>query len=124
MGYNVHQVDSKFHMDADNIIAAMQAIKSLSLNFSWVPDNLQNINDFSEMMGSWMWDIERDGEDNVIGIQFEGDSMGDEDALFGAIAAFVKAGSYIDMAGEDGERWRLAFDGTKCENKSAKISYD
>ena len=123
MGYSASQVDSKFHMDADNIPAAMQAIKSLRLNFSWVPDDLQSINDFSEMMGSWMWDIELDGEGNVIEIQFEGESLGDEDALFGAIATFVKAGSYIDMAGEDGERWRWAFDGTKCENKTANISY-
>ncbi len=89
-----------------------------------MPHDFQKFTDFPQIIAAWLWNIELDEEGNVVGIQFEAEKIGDEDALFGAIAPFVKAGSYIDMHGEDGARWRWAFDGTKCEHKSAKISYD
>jgi len=123
MGYGMSQVDSNFHMDAAKVPEALKAVKAMQGKFSWVPHDFQKFTDFPLIIGAWMWDIELDSEGNVIEIQFEGESLGDEDALFGAFAPFVKAGSYIDMVGEDGERWRWAFDGTKCENKAAKISY-
>jgi hypothetical protein len=79
----------------------------------------------SQAMDAWRWNATRNEETNAIeDIMFEGEKIGDEAALFGAIAPFVEPGSFIEMQGEDGTIWRWIFDGKTCEEKTATISWD
>lgn len=54
---------------------------------------------------------------------FSGEKYGCEDEIFKAIEEFVEDG-YIEMLGEDGDRWRYVFKDGKFEYKTAKISFD
>ena len=37
------------------------------------------------------------------------------------VGPYVEAGSYVEMRGEDGARWRYVFDGKQCVRKEPKI---
>ncbi len=136
MGYCMHQQDSTFTIKPSNVAGALASIKALAgketitdssgPHFSWV-----NTRDFlkaetlSQAMDAWRWNATRNEETNAIeDIMFEGEKIGDEAALFGAIAPFVEPGSFIEMQGEDGTIWRWIFDGKTCEEKTATISWD
>jgi hypothetical protein len=54
------------------------------------------------------------GEGDIIGLEFDGEKIGDEETLFEAIAPAVEKGSYIQASGDDGEIWRWVFDGETC----------
>jgi len=77
-----------------------------------------------EALESWAWKPEFDEEGNIVAISFEGNKSGSELELFQAIAPFVKAGSFIEMGGEDGAIWRFQFDGTTCFENYPTISWD
>ena len=127
------QNECSFRMDAKDFDKALKAIQALhgaesiadsgGRHFSWVGDKFHEINDFEEMMQEWRWRLELDTV-GACGIQFEGEKIGDDQALFDAIAPWVKKGSYIEMHGEDGAIWRWTFDGEKCIEKSAKITFE
>jgi len=66
--------------------------------------------------------IEGEKEDFYItDILFEGEKIGNESSFFKAIAPFVKEGSFIEMVGEDGEKWRWVFENGQCVEKQAKF---
>jgi hypothetical protein len=134
MGYCMSQCESDFFVPADKLGAMVAAIQALhgeetigdssGRHFSWVPQNFHTISDPVESLRAWRWDAELDDEGNINVLYFGGEKVGDEDTLFSAIAPFVKAGSYIEMQGEEGERWRWLFDGQEMTEKSATITWD
>lgn len=125
---------SEFFIAADKVSAAVEAIQDLhghetlkdgsGRHFSWVDADFYVFDDPTEILRCWRWEVELDGAGNIVRLDFEGQSLGDDDKLFGAIAPFVKAGSYIEMIGEDGERWRWLFDGATMVEKNATVSWD
>lgn len=48
----------------------------------------------------------------------------DDEALFEVIAPFVKEGSYIQFAGEDGSIWRYSFKNGKYVEQYPNISWE
>jgi hypothetical protein len=129
MGYCMSQNESKFHIKAPNKDLALRAIKAMMAEkkgvFSWVDTTtVKCCRDLVTAMGEWRWDIEEDEAGDVIGIAFSGEKAGDDLTLFKAIAPFVESGSYIEMHGEDGARWRWVFVDKTCVEKAAKISWE
>lgn len=132
MGYCMSQRESYFKMDPKDFPAAFKSVQALhgsetigdsgGRHFFRVDYDLHEINDFAEMLRAWRWELELDGGE-VVGISFQGEKLGDDHVLFNAIAPWVEKGSYIQMQGEDGMIWRWVFDGKKCVEKSAKISF-
>jgi len=133
MGYCMTQQDSDFFVSAANLPKMVKAIQSLHGNesirdtsgrhFSWVESDFFVFNDAERILQAWRWNGELDGEGNINAIYFEGEKLGDDNVLFDAIAPFVKAGSFIEMRGEDGERWRWCFDGKTMVEKQAIIEW-
>jgi hypothetical protein len=41
-----------------------------------------------------------------------------------AIAPYVEENSYIEMVGEDGDRWRWVFKNGKCEEKYPEVIWN
>jgi hypothetical protein len=128
MGYCATQRDEEFFIPADRKAECVQAIKGLAglrrqFGFSWVDDDFVEKNTFCEIMEAWRWEVSLSKDGDAIGICFQGEKLGDDDVLFGAIAPFVRAGSYIEMHGEDGAIWRWVFDGKECVEKVAKITF-
>ena len=66
------------------------------------------------MLVGWGWAPTMDKEGNIVDLRFQHEKMGDEKALFSALAPFVKNGSFIEMLGDDGDHWRWVFDGARC----------
>lgn len=134
----MQQRDSKFRVMAHNRIPAMLAIKDLASRtaegggmkggerfFSWVDtDEFLNAKTLEDAMWAWRWQIESDDLGDIYCIMFEGEKIGNDDILFGAIAPFVEAGSFIEMQGEDGAMWRWSFDGKTMTEQNAKVTWE
>jgi hypothetical protein len=148
MGYYMDQLDADFTIESENIRKVIRAIKALdgaedekgangatykdgklaSKHYAWVSNNFSKGKRTAQALFSeWRWVVTTDGDEvdsPIIGIQFEGQKLGDDQILFDAIAPYVTPGSYIEMQGEDGARWRWVFDGKTCREVSASVNYD
>lgn len=75
-----------------------------------------------EALREWNWYPKTDILDNITNLVFYGFCEGDYDILFATIAPWVESGSYIEMANEDGCRYRFDFqDGKMTEINLKKI---
>jgi len=120
------QTDSNFFIAINDQPDALTAIKSLAgketikdlrgdSHFSWVDTaDFLAAKDLSRAMYVWRWELELDDHQNVVGICFFGEKLGDDKILFDAIAPFVKDDSFIEMRGEEDEGWRWVFKHGKC----------
>jgi hypothetical protein len=110
-----------------NVVTAIQSLRgkeTCGTHFSWVDKNFHKLTDVKAIIRAWRWEPKFDENGNICGINFDGEKYGDDGILFNAIAPYVEAGSYIEMVGEDGAKWRWIFDGETCEEKQATISWE
>lgn len=136
MGYCMDQVGSKFRIERKNFEKALLAIKALAghesitdssgPHFSWVNnEEYLKAETLEKAIDAWRWHAEVDGaEGDIIDISFRGEKYGDDDAFFKAIAPFVVKGSFIEMSGEEGARWRWFFDGYTVHEQSGRVVYE
>lgn len=132
MGYCMEQQESRFRMRADQFPVVMGALKTLAArapqqpygHFSWVDTGtLVNAHTVTEFLREWRWRPTLDEGGNIVDLMFEGEKLGDDKQLFDALAPFVEVGSYLQMLGEDGSSWRWVFDGTRCVEQEANVSF-
>lgn len=145
MGYYMSIRSENFEMEPDQFAGALAAIKTLmgkvkelghggcwsggkqtEWHFTWVTtDTVLNATTLYDAMKEWRWGLDflDDQNSRVIGIEFRGEKIGQDELLFEAIAPFVKDGSYIEMNGGDGSIWRWLFKGGKCVEQNATVSY-
>lgn len=141
MGYCASQHDAKFGIKYEHHEAALEAIKGLigsgketsqdfrtgERSFSWVDSkDLMDARHIESAFDAWGWRVRffEDPNPDIVSIQFEAEKIGDEAILFEAIAPFVEPGSFIEMLGEDGDRWRWMFDGKTCREVHAKVTWE
>jgi hypothetical protein len=118
MGYCAKQVDGKFFLPYENRKAAFDALSEALPACKGLPY-------LHEQLEEYGWSTRCDGEGGFIdSIWFEGEKWREQDEPLKVIAPFVRHGSFIEMLGEDGERWRLTFwNGTLIEQK-CKLVWD
>jgi hypothetical protein len=153
MGFLIHQLPSELAIRRAHFAAALAAVHGLHerATLTGVPGGLRvpfgNDRAFvdgrrvlecatlEEALGAWRWiAITDDGPDgmtdavpgprNIVGLEFIGEKLGDEDALFAALAPFVDEGSYVAVVGEDGRVWRWVFRGCRCYCQAGRLTYD
>jgi hypothetical protein len=143
MGYCMSQTDAKFSIKRENHTPALNALKALmtrddlktgssgsangprTRHFSFC--NMADVDGWANLanaMEEIRWTPTLDDDYNIVGVEFQGEKMGDDMAFFSAIAEFVEDGSFIQMRGEDGGQWRWKFSGGKCEEEHANVSWD
>jgi hypothetical protein len=122
MGYCMEQREAAFKVKRDNVMPMARALRALEGDFAWV-NNRHNARTVEELFSAWRWGILRDDYGDIVGITFEGDKIGDDFAMFQAIAPYVEADSYIEMVGEDGSIWRWSFTDGKCYEQEASIDF-
>ncbi len=122
MGYSMTQGNSVFTMKRQHHSVVLAAIKALAGGgphqgrYSWVEEDFATrYDDLHDMMEEWRWELEYDDNGDVDAIQFIGEKIGNDKTLFDAIAPFVESGSFIEMVGEDGTKWKWVFDGMTCK---------
>lgn len=100
MGYSISMNDSEFFVSTENVGRVYAKTK----NFPY--------------------DFELDDDGNIFGIEHIGHNLGDDLEIFQSIAPYVADGSFLDMSGEDGERWQWRFQNGECRDVKAKIVWE
>ena len=126
MGYHMSQYNCDFFMKKEDKAAALKAIQALDPGdghggrfepetgkteswFSWIDtDEYKNATTLEEAVVAWRWELQGAVGEDVTGICFDGEKLGDDEHFLRAIAPFVREGSWIEIEGED-ERWRWCF---------------
>ena len=144
MGYCMTFQNANFFIAAGQKAAALEAARQLAATaatgsgggagarwFAWMngtPFDTSWTGPFrttiNAVFADWAYPVEEDDAGNIVAITFEAEKLGDEDRFFDAIAPFVRAGSYIEMLGEDGTRWRWVFDGRTCTEEEAISTFN
>ena len=129
MGYYMDQRDCVFEMPKANADKALAAIKELfskpNYRAGWVDTpSVLRAETFEDAISEARFDVEGNGT-CYDWISFNGEkrSWCEEDVL-NAIAPFVEEGSYIEMQGEDGDRWHWIFHKGGVEEKYARLVWD
>ena len=84
----------------------------------------ENVGHFLAHLWRYPYDYTFDAEGNITEIEHTGQKLGRDYEQFQKAAPYVKDGSYIEMHGEDGERWRWVFQDGKCREIAAKFTWE
>ena len=141
MGYNIDMIIDGVRIPATKREACRQAIIAMfkgNNTYSWVSKPKGN-ESLVELFRSWAFSVtENDpglpySEDGPVAPadlhleHYVGDKMGNEAALFEAIAPFVEPNegqeATIEIRGEDGERWRFIFKEGCCVHQEAVFTW-
>lgn len=113
MGYEVSQSETQFFIAEHNIPYLDQCV------CAWQKDAKKHgFFDFTED-----WVFQYDARGDIDFVSFEGEKLNEDYLFFDAIAPVVRDGSFIEMVGEDGDRWRWCFKDGKCHEIHATYSY-
>lgn len=74
--------------------------------------------------GDLRWNVNVDVDYNIIAIQFGGENLWDDKSLFEAVAPYVEDGSFIEMTGDEGEKWRWVFKDGGLKEIYAKVVWE
>lgn len=118
MGYVMYTRGSSFSIQANDLEEALAAIQKANLLDGDLPLS------FEEAMKRLGWEISFDSYGNVDEVWTSGKKLGDDSALFQAIAPLVLEDSYIEMRGEDDEIWRWYFCNKKCYEQDGTIVWE
>lgn len=129
MGYDIETGEVKFSILAENVDSAYKAIIELADSeeeYWWVDkDGLKKAATLEEAVKEWGWELEKpDPFGGYHGIYFEWEKLGHEKTMFTAIAPFVEDGSFIEVLGEDGERWKWCFENGNLVEKWGRVIYE
>ena len=143
----INQIDSYFNMKKETFDDALKVTKALltdeskeqygttgyvmqggevtSRHYGFVQEeNVARANNFKDAAQAFRWDMWIDDAGDIYGTMFNGEKYtGSEITFLNAIAPYVREGSYIEMQGEEGERWKWYFDGKECTEHTAQILY-
>jgi len=122
MGYYMDLVEDDFFIPEENREAALAALKSVpEKEVSWLRGSYLNAKTLAECVKCWRWDFHFLSNPESKDIEFLGEKLGSDDLFFQTLAPFVKAGSYVEMRGEDGSHWRWVFDGKSVKEVNPTI---
>lgn len=142
MGYLIEQTGQDFGVQYDNIPGMIKAIKDLAQKtelmrggryengkkvegwFSWVDMTYVKSDDIEEIFKAWGFETDFDDQGNIVGLNFFFEKSGQEDLLLGAVAPYVKDGSYIEFMGEDGFRWKWVFENGIMVEKKGRFVWE
>ena len=130
MGYYIDNCGCIFKMKKANAGKALAAIKELFSRpgyiAGWVDTKtVLDAETFEEALGEARFDVYGISDEFYDAIWFNGEKYsGKEEDVLNAISPFVEDGSYIEMSGEEGERWRWIFHKDGVEEKYAQIVWD
>ena len=139
MGYSMFQLGEHVRIRAERKAAALAGLRALigqetihvaaGDHFAFVDAaRFAAARTLEDALFAWRWSPEWDDPDSpepdIVSLGFEGESAGDDDLLFRALAPYVEAGSWIAMAGEDGALWRWFFDGAGVVKQPGSLVWD
>ena len=130
MGYYIELEKSTISVTKENAIQMMDMlagyIPNHKVDWRWVNEKYltelckeHNFEEATEELRYPMYE-----ENGLYKIDyFSGEKLGDDYEMFKLIAPYINDG-YIEMSGEDAERWRWIFKDGKCKEKFPEIKWD
>ena len=128
-------VSALVYISVDDQDAALQAVRDLAgqetvqdavgPHFAFVdPRRAGRSTSLVGMLYAWRWlpSVSEDGD--IQSLEFTGEKEGDEDILFEAIAPWVRDGSFVVAACEDGRVWRWLFRSGQVFRQTATLSFE
>lgn len=132
MGYYIHVTEVQFTIPKKNLDTALSIVKDLNTNprhaehkrsgsteqrtYAWMPVNyhetVTSAKEVFELLG-----FETELNDHGLALTYYDDKAGNEDLFLSAVSGLVDPGSYIEWAGDDGEQWRLDFNGESMTHR-------
>jgi len=126
MGYCIEMNKSTFAIKKENEGNALKALKDFAqkqTRLMWVSiGDLVQSESLSEAFEEIRYPLVDKGDHYQIDY-FRGEKLGDDYSIFYAISPYVES-SYIEMMGEDGEKWRWVFENGKCEEIYPQVTWD
>lgn len=126
MGYCISMINENFEIvDVGRLAEIIDTIQLPDNHYGWATQKeLDGCDTWREKFNVFGWDVD-DEHDPITSIQFIGEKLSDdEEVLFAAIAPVVTTGSFIEMMGEDGLRWRWLFSCGTVGTEYGRIVYD
>lgn len=132
MGYCIRMTKSTISISKENSIKMMDMLsKYIEDNKpDWMWIDIESLNehckshDFEEVMYDLRYNVVFYEGDEIYKIDyFSGEKFGDEYEIFPMLAPYINNG-YIQMLGDDGNRWRWVFKDGKFDEKQPTISWD
>lgn len=129
MGTIVHHRYADFTILAEQIEAALEALKTLAQEENVVPaHSSDNVHEEWQSLGDalvdWGWNPWYDEDGNINDIEWPAAQKvhGWQDALWDTIAEYVETGSYIELEC-NGEQYRYVFGETEAEVVEPEVSW-
>jgi len=130
MGYFMWLRGANFHMNAEDIPKAKQAVVHFFQTQEQRPNmreplQLTPINSLEDIMSALGWPLRKNSSGDVYDIEFTGEKYyGIEEGLWECLAPFVRDNSYIEMGGSDGSYWRWVFSEEQLLEVAGEITFD
>ena len=133
MGYCIELIEKNFKIKPNCEVELINKIKEFCKNFkgyngdgkiTWVDKNsVLESNSLEEIFDEFRYPLTKLDDGSYDIDYFSGEKLGDDYSFFFTIAPFVEDGSYIEMLGEDGDKWRWIFKDGKCNEKYPKVEW-
>lgn len=106
MGTYIDVTGSAFQIIAEQVPAAFAALQGLCTRRDWMPfvdvAECRSAKTFSDLMAALRWPVTVNLHGDITGIAFVGRKLGADKWIFSALAPFVVAGGFIQIASADG----------------------
>lgn len=131
MSYGVTCTDLSFSIQKENIFKVLEALDSSPYCYL-SEEELESIRGGNaekqqDILWKAFWDNgyspEFDSDGNVDDLSHQAEYWYDDNKFFEVFAPYVDKGSYIEMSGEDGQLWRMLFDGEHCQEVFPSVSW-
>lgn len=134
MGYRMTQMESDFRIPYPLFQEVLDGLKEAARKENaggWgsslpIADmaEFQLATTLRQAMTMCRWNLGIDDQGHVYKIDFKGENLYDDEQVLEAIAWAVEDGSYIEMFGEDGQRWRWVFNNGSMKVVDAIITWE
>tara|TARA_Y100000310_G_scaffold339308_1_gene431619 strand:+ start:2611 stop:3003 length:393 start_codon:yes stop_codon:yes gene_type:complete len=126
MGYYVTMDLGGIVISAEDMQSCLDTINALQddCEYSWVDSSPPNgWSDLKVAFLAWRYegDYDKDGDFHVH--YFEGEKLGDDEALWNAVAPYLRDGGEISCTGEEADHWIWRFKDRKLEEGWGEIVY-
>lgn len=122
MGYRAKLIGQQFYIASPDKRTAFLAAKPQY--GQWVhKGDTDGCRDLVDVLNLWGWEATENDAGHIIKLDFTNEKLGDEVKVWCAIAPWVKAGSYLEMSGEEGHLWRWCFNGTTCTEQTPTLTW-
>ena len=120
MGYNMYLMDYSVHIKKEDFADALNAVKAAFPH----DKDVQNSIELEEVMYEFYYYPEHDNQGNICDICFDGEKLQDDDIFWSALAPYMEDGDFIEMEGDDFNRWRWVFKDGVCREIQSTITWE